>query len=139
MAEKKSTDVDVLEAQLRKLGFGSEESNASSRHGSVEPNGTPQRGSLARPQLTRTPVSGSGSVYHTPESRFSGGRRSTPGTLQRSYGVSAEGASQLVSKEDSERWEDRATRRKVVHDLLREGLAERRKLSQAARAERMKG
>jgi nucleoporin NUP159 len=130
MAVKKSTDVDVLEAQLRRLGLGPGDSNSGSRNGSVEPHGTPQRGnnSVLKMQMTRTPGSTNESVYHTPDSRFSGGR-STPRTFQRSFRANVDASMDLISTEDSERWREKARRRKAVHDLLREALAERRNAS----------
>ena len=136
MAEKKSSDVDVLEAQLKNLGLGGNESIGGSRHGSVDPHGTPQRGSSAvgMSRLGRTPLSGAGSVYHTPDSKVGGSSRSTPGTLRRSVRATADGTGALVSTEDSARWREKARRRKEVHRLLSEALAERRKTGRTAKA-----
>jgi nucleoporin NUP159 len=136
MAEKKSSDIDVLEAQLKNLGLGANGSISGSRHGSIEPHGTPQRGSSAvgMSRLGRTPRSSAGSVYHTPDSKFGGSTRSTPGTLRRSLHANANGNGYLVSAEDSARWKEKARRRKEVHRLLSEALTERRKAGRTAKA-----
>jgi nucleoporin NUP159 len=134
MAEKKSTDIDVLEAQLRNLGLDTHHSPAGSRHGSVEPNGTPQR-SISGPGMSlqgRTPLSGSGSVYHTPDSRWGESTRSTPATWRRNLRTSIDGNGALVSVEDSERWKEKARRRKEAQRSLKEALAERRRNARTA-------
>ncbi|ERF72489.1 hypothetical protein EPUS_07698 [Endocarpon pusillum Z07020] len=130
MAEKKRTDIDMLEAQLKSLGLRSDDSLASSRHGSVEPNGTPPRGSIGpgTSASRRTPLSVAGSVYHTPDSRLGESHRSTPMTGRRSLRASVD------HNGDSERWKEKARRRKEVHRLLAEALAERRKNARTARA-----
>ena len=133
MAEKKSADVDVLEAQLKKLGLTP---LAGNRQGSVEPNGTPQRDSsrLGMSQLSRTSMSGTGSVYVTPESRLGQSCRSTPGSWRGSLRTSVNSSGALVSTEDSERWKEKVKRRKEVHDLLKHALEERRKTVRIAKA-----
>jgi nucleoporin NUP159 len=136
MAEKKSTDVDVLEAQLKKLGLASGGSVDGSRQGSLEPNGTPQRSSsrLGASQLTRTPMSGTGSVYHTPESKFGQSFRSTPASWRGSLRASINNSGALVSTEDSERWKEKARRKKEVRGLLKQALVERRNPTRTAKA-----
>jgi nucleoporin NUP159 len=136
MAEKKSSDIDLLEAQLKNLGLEANESIGGSRHGSVDPHGTPQRGlsAVGMSRLGRTALSGAGSVYHTPDSKVGGSSRSTPGTLRRSLRATADGTLALVSTEDSARWREKARRRKEVHRLLSEALAERRKIGRTAKA-----
>jgi nucleoporin NUP159 len=134
MAEKKSADIDVLEAQLRKMGLSSGSVNGS-RQNSVEPTGTPQKagGKLQSSSiLVKTPASASGSVYHTPNSKFGNSTRATPDTGRRSMRTSLADISSSVSVEDKERWREKARRKKEVERLLKEALAERRmKKSQA--------
>lgn len=115
MAEKKSADIDVLEAQLRKL-----EVTGSTANGNVAtPNGSPSTS-----RSTRTPASGKSSVYHTPNSKFGGSVRSTSGTRP----TSNIGA-MVVSDEDKERWQMKARRKKEMASILVDVLAERRKKS----------
>jgi nucleoporin NUP159 len=136
MAEKKSSDVDVLEAQLKTLGLGAKDSIGGSRHGSVDPQGTPQRAISAVGMSRPGPMalSGAGSVYHTPDSKVGGSSRSTPGTLRRSLRATADGNGALVSTEDSARWREKARRRKEAQRVLSEALAERRKSGRGAKA-----
>ena len=132
MAEKKSADIDVLEAQLRKMGL-SGGSVSGSRQTSVEPIGTPQKGTKTGSWvLVRTPASVGGSVYHTPDSKFGTSARATPDTGPRSMRASLADMSSAVSGEDKERWREKARRRKEVASLLKDTLLEKRlKKSQA--------
>lgn len=98
MAEKKSADVDVLEAQLRKLQVESKE---------TQPPRTPER-RVAR-RTASTPGSGASSIYHTPESR---GKRSVLGTPSRSRQL-------VVLTEDRDKWQTKARRRKEVAASLK--------------------
>lgn len=127
MAEKKSADIDVLEAQLRKMGLGGGSVNGS-RQTSVEPNGTPQKAAAKTSSsvLARTPASTVGSVYHTPESKFGNSTRATPDTGRRSMRFSLAEVSSSVSIEDKERWREKARKKKEVERLLKEALAEKR-------------
>ena len=136
MAEKKSTDIDMLEAQLKDLGLDPKDSIGGSRHGSIEPIGTPQGGSIGpRPSLLgRTTLSGTGSVYHTPDSRFGESNRSTPVTGRRSLCASVDGNGILVLSEESERWKEKARRKKEVQRLLTEALVQRRKTARTVKA-----
>jgi nucleoporin NUP159 len=136
MAEKKSADIDVLEAQLRRMGLSSGSVNGS-RHASVEPSGTPQKTAekLRSSILVRTPASAAGSVYHTPDSKFGHSTRATPDTGRRSMRASLAGISSSVSVEDKVRWREKARRKKEVEKLLKSALAEKRmKRSQVVRA-----
>jgi nucleoporin NUP159 len=136
MAEKKSADIDVLEAQLRKMGLSSGSVNGS-RQNSVEPTGTPQKAGekLRSSMLVRTPASTTGSVYHTPDSKFGNSMRATPDTGRRSMRASLADMSSSISIEDKVRWREKARRKKEVEKLLKNALAERRmKKSLAARA-----
>ena len=126
MAEKKSADIDLLEAQLRKMGLVGG-SGRGSRQTSVEPTGTPQKGTKMNSSvLLRTPASADGSVYHTPNSKFGTSARATPDTGRRSMRASLSNMSSNVSEEDRERWREKARRRKEVERLLKEALAEKR-------------
>lgn len=111
MAEQKSADVDVLEAQMRKLNV------ARSMHGSrqVTPNDTPdhRRAGLSTP-------GSSGSVYHTPGSKFGGSTKSTPGWFRDNGKASA------ISIEDRENWQAKAQRKKAVAAMLKAVLHQRK-------------
>ena len=126
MAEKKSADIDLLEAQLKKMGVVGG-SVRGSRQTSVEPTGTPQKGTKTSSSvLLRTPASAGGSVYHTPDSKFGTSARATPDTGRRSMRASLSNMSSNVSEEDKERWREKARRRKEVERLLKQALAEKR-------------
>ena len=113
MAEKKSADIDFLEAQLRRLDMKGSHNNGNG----ATPNGTPDRS-----QAAGTPKSGKSSVYHTPDSKFGGSTRSTPRRR-----TTAAGAAAMISSEDKEKWQMKAQRRKEMASILVEVLAERRK------------
>ena len=113
MAEKKSGDVDVLENQMRKLGFASANSANSSREAS--PFVTPPTSSRMknRSLALRTPGSSVNGGFHTPQSVFrdSVGSNGTP--RKRISGVTAE---------DVKRFGTRARRRKEVTGFLKQAL-----------------
>lgn len=110
MAEQKSADVDLLEAQLRKLDVKG--GLNGSRHGT--PNGTSTyRRSIAA-------ASPSSSVYLTPNSKFGGSTKSTPARR------SVQGPKPVISAEDSEKWRAKAQRKKAVASLFRDVLEERK-------------
>ena len=113
MAEKKSADIDVLEAQLRRLDV----KEPQVRGNGATPNGTPKKS-----QAAGTPTSGKSSVYHTPDSKFGGSTRSTPRRR-----TTAAGAAAMISAEDREKWQMKAQRKKEIGSLLVDVLAERRK------------
>ena len=109
MAEKKSADIDVLEAQLRKLNV----SNKSGiRNGADSLNGTPKR--AQKPLTASTPGSSRSSVYHTPDSKFGASVRSTPGRK----GVNGNGM-MMIATEDREMWQAKARRKKEAAAVLR--------------------
>ena len=112
MAEKKSADIDVLEASLRKLNM--KESQTTGK--GATPIGTPHKA-----QAPNTPKSGRSSVYHTPDSKFGTSMRSTP--VRR---TTAAGAAAMISPEDREKWQVKARRMKGVASILVDVLAERR-------------
>ncbi|KAL1956524.1 hypothetical protein VTO42DRAFT_7087 [Malbranchea cinnamomea] len=128
MAEKKSGDIDVLEAQMRKLGIdvsSSVMSPSPRRHADVSsPFQTPQGKQLSRVPLTpgsRDTVDAAvRTAYHTPESvgRFRSsllGRSPMNGTP--SWAV--------PSQEETSRWRAKARRRKELADHVRNALESR--------------
>lgn len=147
MAEKKSGDIDVLEAQLRKLGIdisasasASVQSPSQSRSREASPFLTPPPKRHSR--LPTTPGShehrhgrGHGSIdgsairsaYHTPESagRFRssllGGN--TPG---KSLLQSVSRPSDLLLAEDSRRWKAKTARRLEVIGHVRSALVDKK-------------
>jgi nucleoporin NUP159 len=116
MAEAKSTEIDVLEVKLKKLEL------LSDRQGSVEPQGTPERlmSNLRLSNGYRPLGSSSGSIYHTPDSKFSRSVRSTPGLRSSMNGNGA-----VVSAEDRQAWSQKAARKKEVASVLKKVLLER--------------
>jgi len=112
MAEQKSSDIDMLESQLRKLEVKGVLTMSS--HGT--PNGTPKQRQSMRPN---TPGSTS-SIYHTPGSKFAGSTRSTPGRL----GVN--GGRPVISTDDKEKWQAKARRKKEVANMLKAVLEQRK-------------
>jgi nucleoporin NUP159 len=128
MAEKKSGDIDVLEAQLRRLGLDlSGPSDTGSREGS--PFRTPGRKVIAR--IPMTPGSrgsrddGNRSVYHTPDSAKAGPnfRSSMNGSARKSL---LRMGGELTLAEDTERWKTKAQRRKEIVENLKRAVRERK-------------
>ncbi|OAX82558.1 hypothetical protein ACJ72_03087 [Emergomyces africanus] len=143
MAEKKSGDIDVLEAQLRRLGIdvsgagGTDSGSVRYRSREASPFLTPppQHRTLSRIPVTpgsRVSVDGAAtsmrSAYHTPESatrahvRFRGpsllGSAGKKGLLQ-----SISGPSGLVAaEEDAERWMAKNKRRREIVGHVRTAL-----------------
>jgi len=131
MAEKKSADVDILEAQLRKLDATLGQS-VNGRHSLTESPSTPRR--IRTPQSPVTPGSDDGSVYHTPDSKLASSTRSTPSTNRRAFGSSINRDMVAISNEDKERWQAKARKRKEVASALKGVLEERRSKATAAKA-----
>lgn len=125
MAEKKSTDIDVLESRLRKLGLNPSEP-ANSREGS--PFATPPRKGVARYPVTPgsrdSRDGGTRSEYHTPESgahlRSSLGASGRKSALRRINGVDA------VSLSDQDKWKSKMNRRKEIVTDLKTAVGERK-------------
>ncbi|EGD93526.1 hypothetical protein TESG_01071 [Trichophyton tonsurans CBS 112818] len=123
MAERKSGDVDVLEAQLRRMGIDVSASPAPGRSREASPFLTPAKkapaGRFPVTPGSQTSQDGYGrSVYQTPESaaaqRFRSsllGRSSTP---------------DMVVSEDLESWRTKTARRKEVVGHLRSSLSKRK-------------
>jgi nucleoporin NUP159 len=121
MAEKKSGDVDMLEAQIRKLGIDvsrAPSSHSPARNVDGSPFQTPQK-------QIRFPLSpgsrdltdgGSRSAYHTPESS---GRFRTS-LLGRST------ATALVLPDDASQWREKSQRKKEIAGQVRTALGSRK-------------
>ncbi|RHZ58526.1 FG-nucleoporin NUP159 [Aspergillus thermomutatus] len=112
MAESKSSDIDVLEIQLKKLGIDTSGPPAS-REGS--PFATPKK-ALARFPTTpgsRGSIDGPLSAYHTPESvgRF---RSSINGSAKASRLRNIEAVGELASKEETAQWKSKLLRRQHI-------------------------
>ncbi|KAL9107044.1 MAG: hypothetical protein Q9227_007990 [Pyrenula ochraceoflavens] len=124
MAERKSSDIVVLEAQLRKLNLDLDTSVNGSRAGSSEPETmTPYR---SRPRLGDSPLRKDpitpGSIYHTPASKFSASAMSAKG----SFKASNSGLKSLAAMGDKEQWYEKTKRKEAVNALLKEALLARR-------------
>ena len=131
MAEKKSTDIDYLEAQLKK--FGIVPSSDASHEGSTDSNGTPHRPTDSS-AVGKTPASVAGSVYHTPGSRVANSVPSTPGTRRSNFRTSLADIQSSVSEEDKDRWRAKARRKQEVAKALKEALEEKRIKARAIKA-----
>ncbi|RMD43979.1 hypothetical protein DV735_g1149, partial [Chaetothyriales sp. CBS 134920] len=124
MAETKSADIDLLEAQLRKLKVGSK---SGLRSGTASLSGTPR--THARSLVAITPGSGRSSVYHTPDSKLGSGVRST---ASRRHDPHVTGL--VIAEEDKVMWQTKARRGKEAAAVLRAVLAERRKRAASTKA-----
>jgi nucleoporin NUP159 len=124
MAEQKSADIDVLEAQLKKLDVHTS-TPSMGNGGDADIPVTPLRNK--RSVNGGTPGS-PGSVYHTPDSTFGSSRRSAQG-----FRTSQNGGLPAVSAEDIQRWQAKAQRRKAVASMLKDVLEEKRKKPMAGR------
>lgn len=130
MAEKKSADIDVLEAQLRRLTIERQNFESDGRSSFSTPTRKQQ---LQLRVSSRSPSPGlrksasaagsrANSVYHTPDSRFSGSPRSSVrgGTPKRTVIA-------MISTEDRERWIAKAKREREMKDLVRQAVVGSRK------------
>lgn len=134
MAENKSSDIDALEVQLRRMGVSISSTGAGAplqaqREGSpfttpkkstMRPPATPgSRGSLDRP-LT---------AYHTPESARAVNLRSSvteSARANRFRGVGVSDIGDMVTKDDTERWKAKAQRRKELVKGLKTAIGEKK-------------
>lgn len=118
MAESKSSDIDVLEAQMKKLGI--ELRASTSREGT--PVSTP-----VKKTGFRVPVSpeseGGRSPYGTP---LSASRFQVNGSARHSRLRSVNFQLDPVSSQDSNQWKARTRRRKEVSDNLKKAIGERK-------------
>lgn len=122
MAESKSSDIDVLEAQLKKLGFDVSGPLAGRED---SPFRTPKKMAGRFPV---TPGSNDGpiSAYHTPESGNQAFRSSINGTARSSMLRKVNDASGMVAREESERWRVKAQRRKEIVGNLKKAVEGRK-------------
>ncbi|KJK64690.1 hypothetical protein P875_00011089 [Aspergillus parasiticus SU-1] len=124
MAESKSSDIDFLEVQLKKLGIDTAASPAS-REGS--PFATPKKsvGRLPTTPGSRGSIDGPLSAYHTPDSaaRF---RSSINGSARASRLRSVEGVGDLASKEESAQWKAKVQRRQHIVRNLKKAIGEKK-------------
>ncbi|KAE8354672.1 hypothetical protein BDV28DRAFT_130458 [Aspergillus coremiiformis] len=124
MAESKSSDIDFLEVQLKKLGIDTTASPAT-REGS--PFTTPRKpvGRFPTTPGSRGSLDGPVSAYHTPDSatRF---RSSINGSARASRLRDVEGVGDLVSKEDSAQWRSKMQRRQHIIGNLKKAIGEKK-------------
>lgn len=127
MAEGKSTDIDVLEAQMRRLGVDFATAGPSSREAS--PFSTPRKNIASR--LPMTPGSrGSvdGSAYHTPESASRGlnFRASVNGQFKQSRLRSVEGVVEpALPLEDAVQYKAKKSRRQQLNANLKKAFEDK--------------
>jgi nucleoporin NUP159 len=120
MAESKSSDIDVLEAQMKKLGI--ELRASTSREGT--PVSTPVKKTGFRVPVSPESERGR-SPYGTPlsASRF---QASMNGSARHSRLRSVNFQLDPVSSQDSDQWKARTRRRKEVSDHLKQAIGERK-------------
>ncbi|KAK1143313.1 hypothetical protein N8T08_006840 [Aspergillus melleus] len=127
MAESKRNEIDVLEAQLQRMGIDTAAS-PSSREGS--PFTTPRKGKSNLPATPGSTASRDGPVssYHTPESagRAINFRSSISGSARASRLRNVNGANDLVSKEELDQWKAKRNRRKQMVDNLKKAIQEKK-------------
>jgi nucleoporin NUP159 len=121
MAEGKSSDIDVLEAQMRKLGVDVS-TVSSSREGS--PFTTPRKNAGRFPATPGSRGSVDGSSYHTPESASRGVnfRASMNGSAKHSRLRSVEGVGQIAVQEETSRWKSKNSRRQHLVGNLKAAI-----------------
>ncbi|CAG8191462.1 unnamed protein product [Penicillium salamii] len=124
MVEGKRTDIDVLEAQMRRLGVDVSSAGTPSREGS--PFNTPRKGAAGRiPMTPGSRGSVDGSSYHTPESASRGinFRASINGSVRKSRLRSVEGAGELeLPEEDATVYKAKQTRRQHLNANLKKAF-----------------
>jgi nucleoporin NUP159 len=127
MAESKSSDIDVLEAQLRKLGVDTSSPRPASREGS--PFTTPRKNVGRFPATPGSRGSIDGSAYHTPESASRGVnfRASINGSTKHSRLRSVDVAGPITSREDTNQWKANAHRRKHLVAHLKGAIEKKEK------------
>ncbi|KAJ5189316.1 hypothetical protein N7472_008330 [Penicillium cf. griseofulvum] len=121
MAEGKSTDIDVLEAQMRKLGVDIAPTGPPSREAS--PFSTPRKSVAGRiPMTPGSRGSIDGSAYHTPESASRGFnfRASINASVRQSRLRSVEGAGEpALPQEDAVQYKAKKSRRQHLNANLK--------------------
>ncbi|KAJ6095819.1 hypothetical protein N7486_006565 [Penicillium sp. IBT 16267x] len=122
MAENKSSDIDVLEAQMRKLGIDMTSTIPSSREGS--PYTTPRKNVGRFPTTPGSRGSIDNSAYHTPESASRGVsfRASINGSARHSRLRSVESFAPVAAQEESARWKVKTQRRQHLVGNLKAAI-----------------
>jgi nucleoporin NUP159 len=122
MAENKSSDIDVLEAQMRKLGIDMTSTIPSSREGS--PYTTPRKNVGHFPTTPGSRGSIDNSAYHTPESASRGVsfRASINGSARHSRLRSVESFAPVVAQEENARWKAKTQRRQHLVGNLKAAI-----------------
>jgi nucleoporin NUP159 len=122
MAESKSSDIDVLESQLKKLGVDTSSSRPASREGS--PFATPRKNVGRFPATPGSRGSIDGSAYHTPESASRGAnfRTSINGSAKHSRLRSVDIAGPITIREETSQWKAKAQRRKQLVGNLKDAI-----------------
>ncbi|KAI3278225.1 hypothetical protein CBS147309_2424 [Penicillium roqueforti] len=127
MAEGKSTDIDVLEAQMRKLGVDIVSTGPPSREGS--PFSTPRKNAAGRiPMTPGSRGSIDGSAYHTPDSVSRGlnFRASINGSVRQSRLRSVEGAGEpALPQEDAIQYKANRSRRQRLNANLKKAFEDK--------------
>ncbi|KAJ9299867.1 hypothetical protein DTO271G3_2751 [Paecilomyces variotii] len=125
MAESKSGDIDLLESQLKKLGFDVS-GPPTSREGS--PFVTPSKKTVGRFPATPGSHDGSRSMYHTPDTTAHGlnFRSSVNGSSRLSMLRSVNGSGDVVGRQQAEQWKMKAQRRKEIVGNLKKAVGERK-------------
>jgi nucleoporin NUP159 len=127
MAEGKSTDIDVLEAQMRKLGVDIAPTGPPSREGS--PFSTPRKSVAGRiPMTPGSRGSIDGSAYHTPESASRGlnFRASINASVRQSRLRSVEGAGEpAIPQEDAVQYKAKKSRRQHLNANLKKAFEDK--------------
>ncbi|KGO61916.1 Nuclear pore complex protein [Penicillium expansum] len=127
MAEGKSTDIDVLEAQMRKLGVDIAPTGPPSREAS--PFSTPRKNVAGRiPMTPGSRGSIDGSAYHTPDSVSRGlnFRASINGSVRQSRLRSVEGAGEpALPQEDAVQYKAKKSRRQHLNGNLKKAFEDK--------------
>ena len=130
MAETRSSDIDVLESQMKRLGLDIS-TPVASREGS-SPLMTPKKAMDLYPMtpLSRDSANGSITAYHTPDSASQAlnmFRYSMNGSARASRLRDVEGTNDyLIHRRATEHWRERTQRRKCLVDNLRHALETKR-------------
>lgn len=125
MAESKSSEVDYLEAQVRKLGIDPSSRAPGSREGS--PFTTPRKNIGRLPATPGSRGSLDGSAYHTPDSASRGAnfRASINGSAKHSLLRGVEAAGPAIAHEERSRWKAKASRRQQQVRNLKKAFEEK--------------
>ncbi|KAL4869062.1 hypothetical protein BDV12DRAFT_88666 [Aspergillus spectabilis] len=126
MAESKSGDIDVLEAQLKKLGF---DTSATPTSGEGSPFTTPKKGLGKLPTTpgSRGSTDGPLSSYHTPDSTARGVnfRSSMNGSAKASRLRVMETVGDLGSKREVRQWKTKMQRKRHLVKSLKQAMEDK--------------